>query len=114
MVNSLGPVIRPMSRRPCQIGIVPAMSDTTSVSSISYRLEGDVAVIGLDDGKANALSLALLGDLDAALDEAETEAKAVVIAGRTGKFSAGFDLSVMTNGPENARELLGRGAEVNL
>ena len=103
-----------MSHRPGDIGSVPAMSDTTSVSSISYRLEGDVAVIGLDDGKANALSLALLSDLDAALDEAGTEAKAVVIAGRTGKFSAGFDLSVMTSGPENARELLGRGAEVGL
>ena len=31
-----------------------------------------------------------------------------------GKFSAGFDLSVMTAGPSQARELLGRGAELGI
>jgi len=56
--------------------------------------DGDVAVITLDDGKANALGFDTLESLNAAFDEAE-KAKAVVLAGREGRFCAGFDLSVM-------------------
>jgi enoyl-CoA hydratase/carnithine racemase len=87
------------------------MSDSTTVS---YRLEGDVAVIGIDDGKANALSFDLLAEMGSVLDLAGTEAKAIVIAGRPGKFSAGFDLTVMQGGPKGARDLLGRGAELGM
>ena len=46
------------------------------------------------------------------LARARTEAGAVVIAGRPGRFSAGFDLGVMTASPEGARNLLRAGAEV--
>lgn len=87
---------------------------STSSGIVAYRTEGDVAVVSVDDGKANALGFDLLGELDRALDRAVDEARAVVVVGRPGKFSAGFDLSVMTSGPENARELLGRGAELGL
>ena len=67
-----------------------------------------VATISIDDGKANALSHAVLAGIEAALDQAlDADAKAVVIEGRDGKFSAGFDLSVMTAGPTEARDLLG-------
>jgi len=79
---------------------------------IQYRLDGDVAVITLDDGKANALSPSSLVALDAALDRAEAEAKAVVIAGRPGRFSAGFDLKIMLSGIDAARALLSQGAGV--
>jgi len=78
---------------------------------VQYSLEDGVAVVGLDDGKANAVSHALLDGLDAALDRADKdEAKALVIAGREGRFSGGFDLSVMGQGPEAAMELVNRGA----
>jgi len=43
------------------------------------------------------------------LDAAATDAKAVVIMGREGKFSAGFDLKVMTGDIADARRLLGSG-----
>jgi enoyl-CoA hydratase len=76
--------------------------------------DGDVAVITLDDGKANALSFAVLDRLNDALDVAHAEAKAVVLAGREGKFSAGFDLSVMTGDIEDARRLLAAGARIGL
>jgi enoyl-CoA hydratase len=77
--------------------------------------EAGVATVRLDDGKANALSHSVLAGLEAALDEVErSDARAVVLVGREGRFSAGFDLSVMTSGPENARDLLGRGAELGL
>jgi len=80
--------------------------------SIQYRLDGEVAVITLDDGKANAFSPESLTALDAALDRAESEAKAVVIAGRPGRFSAGFNLKIMMSGPEHAQALLKQGAGV--
>jgi enoyl-CoA hydratase len=88
------------------------MSDPDSAPVSSTRI-GQVAVIDVDDGKANALGYATIDGIEAAIEAAD-DADAVVIAGRPGKFSAGFDLSVMTSGPEGARDLLGRGAELGL
>ena len=81
-----------------------------SSEHVRYRLEGSVARIDLDDGKANALSPEVIAAIESALDRAESEARAVVIAGREGRFSAGFDLSCMTAGPDAARELVTSGA----
>lgn len=81
-----------------------------SDSIVSYRLEQRVAIITLDDGKVNALGHPLLDALDAALDQAEAEARAVVLVGRPGRFSAGFDLRVLTSGPEQAIALFEKGA----
>jgi enoyl-CoA hydratase len=78
---------------------------------VRYELDDGVAVVTMDDGKANALSLAMLEALVAALTRAESEAKAMVLAGRAERFSAGFDLKVMMAGPASARELLGKGAD---
>lgn len=60
----------------------------------------DVLVITMDDGKANALSFEMIGALSSAIDQAENDdgIRSIVIAGRDGKFSAGFDLSVMMSG----------------
>lgn len=80
--------------------------------SVTYELRGDVAVITMDDGKANAIGHETAAALRAGLDRARTEAKAVVIAGRPGRFSAGFDLQTMTSGDDAARELLRAGADV--
>ena len=82
---------------------------------VTYTLDGNVAVIHFDDGKANVFSHAALDEIQSLLTRAETdEAKAVVIIGRPGKFSAGFDLSVMTAGPDQARDLLRAGADLAL
>ncbi len=77
---------------------------------VSYEARGDAALVRMDDGKANALSEALMGELDLALDRAEREAKAVVLTGRAGKFCAGFDLKTMMAGVDQARALVTRGA----
>ena len=63
------------------------------------RLES-VLVVHLDDGKANALSFDMIAAISQALDQAEADDTigAVVLHGREGKFSAGFDLSVMRSG----------------
>ena len=79
---------------------------------LTYRLEDSIAVVEMDDGKANALSVAMIDALLAALDRAAGEAKAIVLAGRPERFCAGFDLRVMMSGPEHATALLARGSEL--
>jgi enoyl-CoA hydratase len=91
------------------------MPDDPTPSAVSVDIDDfGVATIRLDDGKANALSPRLLADLDGALDRAEADAKAVLLIGRPGRFSAGFDLKSMQEGPEAARDLVRRGAELAL
>jgi len=75
-------------------------------------MEGKTAVVEMDDGKANALSDAMIDALTAALTRAESEAGALVLAGRAERFCAGFDLRVMMSGPDKARALLERGSEL--
>jgi enoyl-CoA hydratase len=77
---------------------------------VSCEIQNGIALVQMDDGKANALSYALMDELDAALDRATKEARAVVLAGRPGKFCAGFDLKTMMAGVEQARALVTRGA----
>ena len=79
---------------------------------LTYTLEDSLAVVRMDDGKANALSVAMIDALLAALDRAEREAKAMVLAGRDERFCAGFDLRVMMSGPEQATALLSRGSDL--
>jgi enoyl-CoA hydratase len=83
-----------------------------STTPVSYALEGTTAVVRLDDGKANALSDAMITGLLDALTRAEKEAGAMVIVGRPNRFSAGFDLKTMMSGPEPAKALLKRGADL--
>jgi len=92
------------------------MSDPADAPSpLTYELDANVAVIRFDDGKANVLGHAAIKGIHHLLDRAtEDEAAAIAIIGRPGKFSAGFDLSVMTAGPDQARDLLGAGADLAL
>ena len=80
---------------------------------VSVTEESSHSLITMDDGKANALGFDLLAQLDDALDEAESAGKVVIIAGRPGKFSAGFDLSVMGAGGDAMLDLLLKGAGVS-
>ncbi|MDX2166537.1 MAG: crotonase/enoyl-CoA hydratase family protein [Deltaproteobacteria bacterium] len=82
---------------------------------VRYEARDAVALLTLDDGKANAVSPAVIAALNAALDRAaREEAGAVVLAGRPGRFSAGFDLSVMTAGQDALFSLVKGGAELAL
>lgn len=75
-----------------------------------YTLEGGIATITIDDGKVNAFSIGMLKALHAALDQAERDEAVVVIAGREGYFSAGFDLKTFGEGVEPLLEMLTLGA----
>ena len=79
---------------------------------VRYELRDDVALLHFDDGKANVFSQASIAALTASLDMAEKQAKAVILIGREGRFSAGFDLSVMTQGGDAVGKLVCAGAEL--
>jgi enoyl-CoA hydratase len=85
-----------------------------SAELLRYELRDGVAVIAMDDGKANALSHEMIGALNTSLDRAEREALAVLLTGRDGKFSAGFDLQTMRSGAESVKGLVLAGAELSL
>lgn len=81
---------------------------------LRYELTDRTAVITMDDGKANALSHAMIDALQEALERAEREASAVILTGRPGRLSGGFDLPTMMASPASARALVGAGAELML
>lgn len=77
---------------------------------MNYELRDNIAIVSIDDGKANVVSHAFLDAMNEALDRAEQEkAGAVILRGRTGMFSAGFDLGEFKKGPEAAMSLVARG-----
>lgn len=87
--------------------------DDAAIPPVTVTDRDGVAVVAMDDGKANALGHRMLGALSTALDEV-VDADAVVVAGRPGRFSAGFDLEVMKRGGGDARDLLAAGVDAFL
>ena len=81
---------------------------------MNYEQHGDVAVLHFDDGKANVVGHDFIAGMHRGLDQAEKDARAVVILGRPGRFSAGFDLEEIKKGQEAARELVTAGARMML
>jgi enoyl-CoA hydratase len=79
---------------------------------VSYERSESIATVTMDDGKVNAMTLEMQGQLHRALDRAEADASAVVLAGRPGVFSAGFHLSTMREGGSEAIEMVGGGFEL--
>ena len=73
---------------------------------MNYELNGAVATLTFDDGKANAIGMQFMAEINEGLDRAESEAKAVVITGRPGLLSGGFDLKVIQEGGEAVREMM--------
>lgn len=80
---------------------------------VSITEEENYCLIQMDDGKANALSFDMLAAVNERLDQAADLGKVVLIAGRPGKFSAGFDLAVMGQGGEGMIRILQEGASLS-
>jgi enoyl-CoA hydratase len=78
---------------------------------VAHVRHGSVAVVTMDDGKVNAVNDAMLDALDDALDAAQG-ARAIVLAGREGVFSGGFDLAVVGQGGPAAEALVRRGGRL--
>jgi enoyl-CoA hydratase len=77
---------------------------------VTYEHDGRIATIVMDDGKVNVFSVAMLRGLHAAFDRAEGDGAVVVLVGREGYFSAGFDLKVLAGGRDEIVEILTLGA----
>lgn len=73
---------------------------------VNYQCLESVALISMDDGKANALSPSMQSELSESLDRADRDEAAVVLTGRSGLFSGGFDLGVLKAGGEEALSML--------
>jgi enoyl-CoA hydratase len=85
-----------------------------SDAPVTTTIEDGVAVLRFDDGKVNVLSYAAIEALAEGLDQAESDASAVCLAGRDGAFSAGFDLAIMTSGIDAALALAETGGKLLL
>jgi enoyl-CoA hydratase len=79
---------------------------------VSYEGSEGVSTITADDGKVNAMSVAMMQEINAALDQAEEHRSVVILTGRDGVFSAGFDLAVFKQGMEPLMEMLRVGARL--
>ena len=64
--------------------------------------EGDVSIITLNDGKANVFSPEMSKTISSLLDEVPDNKGSLVITGRPGIFSAGFDLKIISSGDASA------------
>ena len=80
---------------------------------VSYRLDDSIATITMDDGKVNVLSPRMLAEINAALDRAEADRAVVVLSGRPGVFSAGFDLPLLRAGGADAIAMVRSGFELS-
>lgn len=77
--------------------------------TVSLKSEGDVSIIQMDDGKVNVFSPDMIENFNNILDQVPTDKGAMMITGREGMFSAGFDLKVMMSSPENAAAMVKNG-----
>jgi enoyl-CoA hydratase len=76
---------------------------------VSYNLAESIATITMNDGKVNALSLPMLAELNKAFDTAAADGAVVVLTGRAGMFSAGFDLALLRAGTADTLDMLAAG-----
>ncbi|MGN9843903.1 crotonase/enoyl-CoA hydratase family protein [Nonomuraea sp. H19] len=80
---------------------------------VTYQLKDSVATITMDDGKVNVISLQMITELNAALDRAAADSAVVLLRGREGTFSAGFDLGTLSAGGDEAIEMVRGGFELS-
>ena len=64
----------------------------------TLKKEDNVSILTLDDGKANVFSPEMSQHINECLDDVPTEEGCLVITGREGMFSAGFDLKTIQGG----------------
>lgn len=83
--------------------------------SVTVERRDAVSIIHLDDGRANAMTFEVIAAMCEAVVHADTDSGvgAVVLHGRPGRFSAGFDLSVVQGGdPQAVRNLVSDGGDL--
>jgi len=80
---------------------------------LNYELRDRIALLSIDDGKANVVGHDYIDSVNSALDRAENDnAGALVLRGREGIFSAGFDLREFRDGPDGGISMVKKGMQL--
>ncbi|WP_028478488.1 crotonase/enoyl-CoA hydratase family protein [Nocardia sp. CNY236] len=79
---------------------------------VTYQLGNGVATITLDDGKANVMSEKMIRAVATAFDRAEADRAVVLLTGRPGMFSAGYDLATFSRSEDEIRQTLRAGGNL--
>ena len=77
---------------------------------VTYSRTDSASTIAMDDGRVNVFSIPMLRALHEAFDRAEKEETVVILKGRPGCFSAGFDLQTLSGPHEDVMTILTLGA----
>ncbi|MGN6694429.1 MAG: crotonase/enoyl-CoA hydratase family protein [Aquihabitans sp.] len=83
------------------------------MANVTSELRDGIATITIDDGMANAITVPLVDVIRAALDRAEADGAVVLLAGRPGRFSGGFDLPTLTAFTHESADLLKAGFDLS-
>ncbi len=83
------------------------------MSVIKQETHNNVTTITIKNGKVNTISHEVIDAINEALDVAEKERNVVILTGKTGMFSGGFDLNTMKAGPESAIALVTKGSKLS-
>ena len=81
---------------------------------VTMSMVGPVAVVAVDDGADNTLDIDIINSPLSAFGTAQEQARAVVLTGRPGCYSAGLDIETLRSGGEAASDLLHGGTELIL
>ena len=77
---------------------------------VTYQFSDGIATLTLANGKVNAISPAVIADLNQALDQALADKAVIILTGQGGMLSGGYDLKVMLSSPQNALDLVAAGS----
>jgi enoyl-CoA hydratase len=81
--------------------------------SVTTEAVDGVVVVTIDDGKVNALSIEIIDGIRSGIAEATGRRQPLVLAGRAGCLSAGFDLNAINGGDTNLiSTLFAKGADL--
>jgi enoyl-CoA hydratase len=95
---------------PIYTDLTPRKGATPVHDLTTYRRDGSIGTITMDDGKVNVFSIPMLRSLHGAFDRAERDGMVVLLRGRPNHFSAGFDVNVFTGDRGPILEMLVLGA----
>ena len=83
------------------------------IGMISHDVQDGIAILTMDDGKRNVVNPAFASAMNDSLDAVEAQGiRAVVLKGREGTFSAGFDLKEFQKGHDAAMVQVRAGFEL--
>jgi len=77
---------------------------------VSLEIENNIATITINNGKVNAISPQVLAEINSALDQAEQQKAIVILTGKAGVLSGGYDLKIMKASSDSAVALVTSGS----